>query len=161
MTISSKQCPPLGKLTDFLSGSLEPEQLSSLESHLSKCLPCNDTLVELGSHDTFEQLAMEAFEDLPSNEVASSNTDRANISLVAATAKGWSLQSPSSSRLARVAEVEQAFDADESGQSIGIFGQFRIDKLLGSGSSSVVYLATDTSLPVSYTHLTLPTTPYV
>ena len=146
MTISSKQCPPLGKLTDFLSGSLEPEQLSSLESHLSKCLPCNDTLVELGSHDTFEQLAMEAFEDLPSNEVASSNTDRANISLVAATAKGWSLQSPSSSRLARVAEVEQAFDADESGQSIGMFGQFRIDKLLGSGSSSVVYLATDTSL---------------
>ena len=143
---SSTQCPAPEKLADFLFGSLAPEQASVLESHLSECSPCNDTLLELGSNDTFEQLAIEAFGDSPSNNVASSRTDLANINLVAAAAKAWSLQSQPNSRSTHAVEIEQAFDTDESSQCIGMFGQFRIEELLGAGSSSVVYLATDTTL---------------
>lgn len=143
---SQNRCPAPCKLADFLSGSLEPEQVSVLESHLSECSPCNDTLLGLGSNDTFEQLAIEAFGEPASDAGMASQFDRANIDLIAANAKAWTQGSPPNSQATGTAEVEQAFDTDESNHSIGILGQFRIDELIGSGSSGVVYLATDTTL---------------
>lgn len=143
--LDPKQCPAPEQLADFLSGSLALEHVSVLESHLSECSPCHDTLLELGSQDTFEQLAIEAFNKPAFNSATDNKTDQAHINLVAAAAKAWPQGNQTNSRAAQ-AEVKQAFDADESGKSIGIFGQFRIDELLGSGSSGVVYLATDITL---------------
>jgi serine/threonine protein kinase len=158
---STERCPKQDELSDFLVGNMNKGQIETLELHLSGCQACNETLRDLSSLDTFDFLAEEAFnfesssrsvED--SNELAS-QIDDAAIELVRDKCKRWSESNPpgddlgvanSSLLAARASEVHAAFKNEEGQDSLGIFGPFRIQKLLGAGSSGVVYLATDTNL---------------
>lgn len=161
----SIKCPSPEWLSQFLSGDLAPDEASELETHVSNCTPCHATLLELGSDDTFQQIAFEAFDcsrSAPENSGLSTGLefaeeiDRKYMERVASAAKQWSpanppqleQDSPDSAEWshARTAEVEQWFDTDDSENSLGLLGQFQIEKLLGCGSSGVVYLATDTVL---------------
>ena len=158
---STERCPKQEELTDFLVGNMNQSQIETLELHLSDCQPCNETLRDLSSLDTFDFLAADAFsfelesigvED--SNELAS-QIDDAAIELVRDKCKRWSTTNPPegdfadanpSLLAARASEVYAAFKNEEGQDSLGTFGPFRIEELLGAGSSGVVYLATDTNL---------------
>ncbi len=47
--MNTTSCPPREKLKDYLAGWSEPEFLDAIESHLSECLDCEKTVVELES----------------------------------------------------------------------------------------------------------------
>ena len=49
----SEICPQRDVFVSFLSGQLTDEQLQRVESHLSKCSACGDTVRALNVNDTF------------------------------------------------------------------------------------------------------------
>ena len=63
-----KTCPQPETLAEFLAGKLPPDQQQSCEQHLENCDPCVETIRDLQVHDTFDDLARDAWMDSPQQE---------------------------------------------------------------------------------------------
>ena len=169
MTAKLKTCPDSEMLTEFLLGKLPDAQLESYEYHLSTCPPCTETIRSLNVQDTFNDLAKEGFEPIGDWEIgdwendglgiddSNDPDDQAAVAKLAERMKELGGQAfldsqhhfrtdDSNATQARAAEVSRLLQPPDSENEIGRLAHYRIERLLGAGSTGVVYLATDENL---------------
>ena len=156
-TMTKTDCPDEKSLVNFLLGKLTPYESSAFEDHIAQCSPCEETIRSLDVTDTLSELAVEAFSNQPqqSDFVAAGDQDSQTIKVLVERVSGWekpATANASSDAISdiedRASEVQHFFEiSDETDQtSLGLFNKYRIDELIGAGSTGVVYRATDISL---------------
>ena len=146
-------CPKPETLADFLLGNLTPTELETCEQHLASCDPCVDTIRDLKADDTLSGLARNAM--LAKKSVAPESTD-SEMELVEQLIVKMETMSHSSHSLSsndqqrsiagRSAEVQRLLSAPLEADDIGALGEYRLLRLLGAGSTGVVYQAVDQRL---------------
>jgi serine/threonine protein kinase len=160
MSVELKTCPQSATLTDYLLGLLPPDESESCEAHLSNCQPCVETIQGLELKDTLHDLAANAIdkqqadanEDLaPGDSGVVGNLIHRMKGLNGANVTGFIASGNRRSSLNedRAAEIVRLLDpllpTDEP-DHLGRLGDYRIEKILGAGSSGVVFQAVDESL---------------
>ncbi|MEL7499396.1 MAG: serine/threonine-protein kinase [Planctomycetota bacterium] len=156
MPSSVAHCPQPETLKEFLLGKLESPELDVCESHLSECQNCHETLRGMTDMDTFSEQVAGA---MLSTE--SSNDDAAIRSLIDRLIDPDSLLQPGKPHFAngapvapspenlelladRAAEVLRCLQVED--QSLGKLGDYELIRLIGAGSSGVVFQAMDQNL---------------
>ena len=165
---TKQHCPDRDTLVDFLLGKLPVPELESCEIHLSKCPPCADTIRSLDQSDTMTELTRDAFigltpdcdlnQSLPETSTQNS-IDEVAVKDLVGKMREWALDSKTGLKPGvqterdlndRATEVQCLLGQNESEQdgdsTIGRLAHYRIERLLGAGSTGVVYLATDENL---------------
>ena len=165
-------CPDPEVLKQFLQGKLEPPKLNDCESHIGECPSCYETLRGLNSDDTLSSYVAKAMDDLgnadsiaytdpvhasiqhsDSVEVASlverllnpENLRRSSMSPGGAQPVHFS-QAEAEMLADRGAEVLRYVTSDGDDSSLGCIGDYRLMKLIGAGSTGVVFHAVDQTL---------------
>ncbi len=143
------ECPDERVLTDYVSGQLEEPQLGQCEVHLAKCDRCEETIREIfngnnTANDSFDQLALEALRN-------GNDGESADAPLVDQLIRDLAKQSfdPDVAIRAlenRAAEVNRLLPVSDHEGAIGRVGGYEIKRLLGAGSTGIVYEADDESL---------------
>ena len=139
--VQKESCPPESELLDYLLGRVSKAQLGLLETHFADCEVCEETLNGLGADDTFSRLAGEAMAE--SNP---SQTDREFVSKLVNQLQGhgqFRIQPRAVQE--RAAEVIRLLPPTLMPESLGQLANYRIEKVLGAGSSGVVFYAVDES----------------
>ena len=153
-----KNCPDATILEDFLLGRLEPPTLSECESHVAECQSCHETLRGLNSHDTLSEHVAGAF--LGSDSFLTEAEDSEQVhglvdrlleqtgSNAPPRSHGPKLSATEAEILAdRAAEVLRCVTpADDDQKTLGSIGDYQLIRLLGSGSTGVVFQAIDQKL---------------
>ena len=146
-------CPKPETLADFLLGNLTPTELETCEQHLASCDPCVDTIRDLKADDTLSGLARNAM--LAKKSVAPESTDsemelveQLIVKMETMPHSSHSLSSNDQQRsiAGRSAEVQRLLSAPLEADDIGALGEYRLLRLLGAGSTGVVYQAVDQRL---------------
>ena len=157
MTFRLEQCPQPSTLSDYLLGLLPPDQSESCEMHLSHCPPCVETIQGLEVTDTLHDLAANA---APLEMESAVNGQKAGDSSVLGNlihrmqnlrdgSNHQSMPRVSSLTEDRAAEILRLLESPGPGSrstDLGTLDGYRIEKILGAGSSSVVFQAIDESL---------------
>ena len=139
----NQSCPQRHELVDYLLGKLSNELLDELENHFLDCRTCEETLRGLDLADTLNKWVGEAaLSDQPS---------AADEDFVATLIRRMQEQTSLHSKLdplakERADEVIRMLDSESSDSHFGKLGQYRLDELLGVGSSGVVFRALDEPL---------------
>ena len=163
-------CPDPELLAEFLLGKLPLDELESCEIHLAHCPPCTETIRSLNVNDTFSDLAKDVFENELSNDAGyASVTEQTAVSdlvgrmkelgegaFVLAEHGDGPFEFPKSFAApridddgvaaARVTEVQRHFEKSENEDTLGRLAHYQVERVLGVGSSGVVFLATDENL---------------
>ena len=165
--IKAPPCPAPEILKEFLLGKLEPPRLSECESHVSDCDHCHETLRGLNADDTLSSYVSQAIEETPDAENGAeikrlidrlidplSVQQLANENGLAETGDhdgsngiptGRPIPRAELELLAdRAAEVLRCLTPEEN--VLGRIGDYELLRLIGAGSSGVVFQANDTSL---------------
>ena len=144
-------CPPSETLNDFVHGKLEPPILDQCESHISECSACLETLRGLGSDDTLTghlAAAMNEPDSSPSSEQFNGLMERM-LSQTPKRLLPGSLQPPATIAAElmadRAAEVLRCLEPTDD-ESLGAIGDYDLERLIGAGSSGVVFKAIDRTL---------------
>ena len=142
------ECPDEQVLGDYVSGRLEEPQLGQCEAHLAKCDQCEETIRgmfrEDTANDSFDQLAVEALAGDESFSVE-------DAPLVDQLIRGLARRVPGEEVAlhaleSRAAEVNCLLPPSNNDESIGRVASYEITRLLGAGSTGIVYEAYDPSL---------------
>ena len=153
----AKTCPDTTTLEDFLLGRLEPPKLEQCESHVSHCEICHETMRGLSVDDTISEHIAAAFLQSDSFSVKSDEEDHVHglvDRLLNQTDSdsprlgGPKLSSADAEILAdRAAEVLRCVTPpDEDQKTLGSIGDYQLTRLLGAGSTGVVFQAVDQNL---------------
>ena len=147
-------CPPTDTLNDFVHGKLEPPTLDECELHISECPDCMETLRGLGSEDTLTGHVAAAMNE-PDTKQSSAQLENLMERLLTQPVDGFhkdKAPSPnpgshvSAELMAdRAAEVLRCLEPAED-QSLGAIADYDLERLIGTGSSGVVFQATDRTL---------------
>ncbi len=145
----SNECPKPSLLIEFLQGKLEPPALDDCEAHLAQCTQCHETLRGLDSDDTLsEKVAAALISNHPDQDSGSLEIDGLITRL---TSTEFKSRSSIASHLAtsevmadRAAEVLRCVEPDD--ETLGLFGDYALLRLIGSGSTGVVFQALDRTL---------------
>ena len=151
MKAIEKKCPNRQYLQQFLQGQLPLQEIEECQQHLSVCEPCVETIEGLRFDDTFTNLIRQAWTSAP--EPAARADDRERISGIVKTMEQRKQDSslpehltPDQTSADRAAEVQRQLGKPSRENDLGQLAHYRILKLLGTGSTGVVYLAEDTQL---------------
>ncbi len=145
----SKNCPQPALLVEFLQGKLEPPTLDECEAHLENCPQCHETLRGLDTGDTLsEKVAAALIANQPAQDSDSKQVDGLIKRL---TSNEFQTRSPAVAQAAtseimadRAAEVLRCVEPDD--ETLGIIGDYALLRLIGSGSTGVVFQALDRKL---------------
>lgn len=151
-----KDCPNTTTLADYLLGQLEPPTLDECESHIADCDTCHETLRGLSDDDTLSEHVANAFlqatgsdslsVDSDENDHVSGLVDR----ILSQTGSRSSAPMPSTvdaEVLAdRAAEVLRCVEPDPNDKTLGSIGDYQLIRLIGAGSTGVVFQAIDQKL---------------
>ena len=159
----SDECPEPSVLEQFLRGKLQPPQLERCESHLKDCDVCHETLAELNNDDTLTERLVDVLQNGDSGYVeddsieASEDSNEVNNlldrlisddfkrSAMAAGPEGGNRRTAQMEMVAdRAAEILRCVSPDDD--SLGILGDYKLIRLLGAGSTGVVFQALDQTL---------------
>ena len=153
--IKSTICPPPTVLVEFLQGRLTPPQLGQCESHLKDCQRCHETLVGLSSEDTLSEKIAEALSgEKPENDLPDFDDAQIDDLFTRLTSEqfkqqaivGGSFGTVESELIAdRAAEVLRCVDQHDE-DTLGVIGEYTLLRLIGAGSTSVVFQALDQKL---------------
>ena len=156
MTQQLADCPKPETLADFLLGNLTPPELESCEQHLALCSPCVDTIRDLKADDTLSGLARNAMLAKKSTNPETVDSEMKLVDQLIVKMEGMSHSSHPShsfsshdrerSTAGRIAEVQRLLSAPLEADDIGSLGEYRLIRLLGAGSTGVVYQAVDQRL---------------
>lgn len=156
--MTATQCPTAQTLRDFLLGRLEPPTLDHCENHVADCPNCHETLRGLNdSDDTLGGHVQSAFAaQSVAGELDSATVDRL-VEQLSELSVSTSLRATQSSPLEpdagqldlemladRAAEVLRCLQPEQD--SLGRLGDYRLVRLVGAGSSGVVFQAVDEKL---------------
>ena len=150
-TDKSISCPQPETLVEFLAGKLPPDQQQTCELHLENCDPCVATIRDLEAHDTFDDLARDAWIDSPQEEAIEADA----IAVDGIIQRMQNLKAADHSSFQtiargsvddRAAEVQRLLQPPTSDGMIGRLDRYEIISLLGAGSTGVVYKAIDSQL---------------
>ena len=149
MTNATNQCPEPVQLKKFVLGELSLQEVEDYQQHLSQCDPCVETIESLKVDDTFTGIARQAFQ----NELTTSQDEQSAVEDMIRRASSWSRSEAAGQSLPqaaiemdRSAEVHRLLREPIEPEDIGAIAHYRIQHLLGTGSTGVVYLALDTKL---------------
>ena len=149
MTVSMNECPEPRQLKKFILGQLSLQEIEDCQQHLSNCDPCVETIESLKVDDTFTGIARQAFE----NELIESDDEQSVVNAMIHQASGWTRETADTdfptttpNQMDRSAEVHRLLREPIETDDIGAIAHYRIQHLLGTGSTGVVYLALDTKL---------------
>jgi hypothetical protein len=143
--LDSKACPQPKTLSDFLLGKLDFESSQQCESHLAECEPCIETISGLNVNDTFQSLVANSGSVESTSESAADESIVSNlIHRLAEVGKTTGLVDTSHEQ--RAADVIALLSPPESADAIGQIDHYRIENVLGCGSTGVVFGATDETL---------------
>ncbi len=140
--MKTENCPDERALVDYLLGKVPDDRLASLETHFAACDWCEETIRGLSASDTLSQLVAEAIGETTGESSVNEQE------LVAALIQTMQVP-PSAGRQHlddRAAEVTRLLESAPDDSSIGQLAHYRIIKLIGAGSSGVVYQAMDQQL---------------
>lgn len=157
MNQNEQACPTIETLRHFVSGHLEPPTLDQCESHIESCPNCHETLRGLGSSDTLTGYVGEAFVELNDSAISQNASDSEVVGdLISRLLNPTANMIAKANRLApntvgetemladRAAEVLRYVESEEEG--LGRIGDYRLTRLIGAGSTGVVFHAIDESL---------------
>ncbi|QEG21917.1 protein kinase domain-containing protein [Mariniblastus fucicola] len=144
---STPECPQPETLSQFLLGKLDPKTSLECESHLADCEPCVETINGLQIDDTFHSLVVGTSAEDPesvtdSDESVVSNLIHRLIDAGAKSQSGAAVSTPNQ----RAADVLGMLDSPSGHDSIGQIEHYRIEEVLGCGSTGVVFRAVDENL---------------
>ncbi len=147
--VKPDNCPQPALLIEFFQGKLEPPVLDDCEAHLEHCAQCHETLRSLDTRDTLsEKVAAALIADQPRDDSDSMQIDGLIKRL---TSDEFQRRSPAVVQTAnseimadRAAEVLRCVEPDE--QTLGVLGDYALLRLIGSGSTGVVFQALDRKL---------------
>ena len=141
--LTSSKCPKRETLSRFVLGKLDPIALSQCESHLSQCQPCVETISGLDISDTFQSLVVDSVGEPDSlsegDESVVGNLIHRMIDIGSKTSARKSLDQ-------RAADIVGLLDPATSDDAIGQIEHYRIEEILGCGSTGVVFKAIDENL---------------
>lgn len=144
-------CPPVDTLDAFAHGLLEPPTLDVCESHISACPSCLETLRGLGTDDTLTGHIAAAMNE-PKPASGSAQLDGLLQRMLSHPPEHLNPHaSPQPSNVSaelmadRAAEVLRCLEPTED-HSLGSIGDYDLERLIGAGSSGVVFQATDRTL---------------
>ncbi len=148
MTEPNLPCPDQTYLKKFLLGQLPVAEIEDCQHHLSQCDPCVETIENLSIGDTFTELAIDAIQNDPSD---ATGQDEALIEKTIQQAEAWSVDDvgpvPTADlSLDKAAEVQRLVREPVEAGDIGAVDHYRLLRLIGAGSTGIVYLAIDTKL---------------
>ena len=152
-----KSCPDATTLGEYLLGRLEPPTLDQCESHVATCESCHETLRGLNTHDTLSEHIAGAFPQSDSLSIESDDSDQVRglvERLLSQTGFGSLKQSRGAKAFHvdaeiladRAAEVLRCVSPDENDQTLGSIGSYQLIRLIGAGSTGVVFQAVDLNL---------------
>ena len=145
-------CPPTKILADYLGGELREPELGRCEQHLQDCQSCEETIrglrVDETTYDSFAKLAISALQDQANDDVGSrSAEDEPLVERLVGEIAGLPDRSIGPRLLEdRAAEVTQRLPPAAGPDTLGRLGDYQIKRLLGAGSTGVVYEALDQRL---------------
>ena len=149
MTESEIRCPDPQYLQKFVMGHLSVQEVEECHEHLSKCEPCVETIESLKIDDTFTGIAAQALQ----GQLTESGEDERVIEQMIQQASAWKRERGTAIvadqddiNMDRCVEVHRLLAEPAQPDELGTLAQYRIQQLLGSGSTGVVYLALDTRL---------------
>ena len=151
MNQTESKCPDREVLQQFLLGQLSIDEIENCQQHLSECKPCVETVADLKINDTFTGIAEDA---LIQQNALPVFDDQHLIEDVIRKASDWqrgsqeleTLSKDSSVSMDRAAEVQRLLREPIDEGDLGAIDHYRILKLIGTGSTGIVYLAVDTKL---------------
>ncbi len=142
--MSAKTCPERKTLSDFLLGKLDPQTSSECENHLAQCKPCVETISGLDISDTFQSLVVDSAAE---SDVASVGDESVVGNLIHRMIDiGKETRSDRGSLDQRAADVVSVLEPATTNDSIGQIEHYRIEEVLGCGSTGVVFRAIDENL---------------
>ena len=151
MNSKATTCPPTDTLSDFAEGKLEPPTLDECELHISQCPDCLETLRGLSTEDTLTGHVAAAMNE-PNATGSSVQLDNLLERLLIQPARDLKSSSPNLSPTVpaelmadRAAEVLRCLEPGDN-QTLGAIGDYDLGRLIGTGSSGVVFQATDRTL---------------
>ena len=149
MNNARTECPEPVQLKKFVLGELSLREVEDYQQHLSQCEPCVETIESLKVDDTFTGIARQAFQV----EEISSVNEQAAVDDMIREASGWTRSELTGRELPqtaiemdRSAEVHRLLRQPVEADDLGAIAHYRIQHLLGTGSTGVVYLTLDTKL---------------
>ena len=142
MVSQNNPCPSAAELHDYLQGKLPNEILNEWESHFARCIQCEETLRGLGADDTFGRLAEHAI----SGKAAEAGERDFVSELVTQLRSDGRFRVQPRAIQERSAEVIRFLDQSDSQECLGRLANYRIERVLGAGSSGVVFYAVDETL---------------
>ena len=140
--------PSVKELTAFASGQLSESKAEDVERHIDLCDPCTQTLIGLSTDDTFVGLLKQA-------------------------------GNPATQATMGVTRLDHGLASNDATEALTEHSRYEIVEPIAQGGMGKVFKATHRMMDrtvalkviknelmrnteaVSYTHLTLPTTPYV
>jgi len=153
---NEKNCPNTTTLADYLLGQLEPPTLDECESHIIDCDTCHETLRGLRAEDTlsehvadalFQSTASDSFAaDLDESDHVRGLVDRLLRQTGARTNGPLPATADPEILADRAAEVLRCVEPDPSNQTLGSIGNYQLTRLIGAGSTGVVFQAIDQKL---------------
>ena len=161
---TSNECPEPDVIEQFLRGNLHPPQLDHFESHLKDCEHCHETLAGLNGEDTLTERLVEVLQHGDSADVEGSlveepgdsaeiknllgrltSDDFKRSAMAAGPESGHRSRTAQMEMVAdRAAEILRCVTPDE--ESLGILGDYKMVRLIGAGSTGVVFQALDQTL---------------
>jgi serine/threonine protein kinase len=147
----TKNCPPKNTLNDFLQGKLEPPTLDECESHVEDCPQCHETLRDLKSSDTLQGYVAAAMNDSDTQGDRSPALNGLIERMLDPPAHGNIPNPIVPSRLRAEALADHAAEVlrclePATGSELGALGNYDLQRLIGAGSSGVVFQAVDRTL---------------
>ena len=151
-----KECPDAATLTDYLMGQLEPPTLEQCESHIADCNSCHETLRGLSVEDTLSEHVAGAFLQATGSDSFKADLEedvhvRGLVDRLLTQTVNQSLEPKRSAADAevladRAAEVLRCVEPDSDNQTLGSIGDYQLIRLIGAGSTGVVFQAIDQKL---------------
>ena len=154
----STECPQPAILIEFLQGKLHPPQLDQCETHVKDCSLCHETLVGLSSNDTLSERVAAALQvdetgdlnNAPSAEMQNlldrlTSDDFKKSAVPVHSTSGQNNRTADAEIIAdRAAEILRCVTPSED--SLGTLGDYTLIRLIGAGSTGVVFQAIDQTL---------------
>jgi serine/threonine protein kinase len=146
---TTANCPDPQVLSDYVLGKLDPRSSGECENHLAQCEPCIETINGLNINDTFHELVAQP-ENVQSLPLDQQNADPGVVNNLIHRMVDFHPAASGGNRLnqsgANVADVIELLEPAESDDELGRIEHYRIERVLGAGSTGGVFYAVDENL---------------